>query len=262
MIRKRKAGFTLIELLVVIAVVALLMAILLPALRRAKESAKRTLCSSNCRQTGIAIHMYAQDYDGKMIPLTKPSGTPAPSDQMQAWMAVLAYTPSARIGNEYKPLHLAVLYDLHLIKNPEVFYCPAQPRVREYPIPYYYDFYTGHGQYKWGSQCPTIPGLSGHIYVRTSYNYWTHGKKRLDELSRKPVVVDNLQEWEVIPHRRGASMPQGVSVLFGDGHVSFCVGQDIFDQDLWPRQPGWYNGPGDNREVFEEILRRLEQGHQ
>jgi len=262
MVSKRITGFTLIELLVVISLLALLMAILFPALRMARDAAKRTVCSSNCRQTGLALHMYAENCDGKMIPLMNTGGNAMPSSQMQAWMAVLAYTPSAKVGDKYQPLHLAVLYESHLIENPEVFYCPAQPRLREYPLPYYYDFYTGHGSYQWGSRIPSIPGLSGHVYVRTSYNYWTHGKKRLDEAARKPVLVDNLQEWEVIPHRRGTAAPQGVSALFGDGHISFCVGEDIFDKNLWPCQPGWYNGPGDNRPVFEEILRRIEQSHQ
>jgi prepilin-type N-terminal cleavage/methylation domain-containing protein len=258
----RTWGFTLIELLVVIAITALLMSILFPALQEARQAAKRTLCTSNCRQTGIALHLYAESSGGRVIPMTSPSGKIMSFEAMEPWMSVLAYGPNARIGDRYKPLHLAVLHETGQIQDPKVFYCPAQPRVAEYPFPFYYEFYTGHGSYPWGSQLPTIPGVEGHTYVRTSYNYWTHGKRRLDELARRVVLVDNLQEWEIVPHRRGTSKPQGISALFGDGHARFCTGDDILDEELWPREPGWYNGPGDNRPVFDEILRRLELNHQ
>jgi len=60
-------GFTLIELLVVIAIIAGLLAILVPALRGAREQARRAVCLSNLRQLTIAWIMYADDHDGKLV---------------------------------------------------------------------------------------------------------------------------------------------------------------------------------------------------
>jgi prepilin-type N-terminal cleavage/methylation domain-containing protein/prepilin-type processing-associated H-X9-DG protein len=65
--RRRKRGFTLIELLVVIAIIAVLMAILMPALNRAREQGKRSVCLSNLRQLTMAWIMYADDNDDKLV---------------------------------------------------------------------------------------------------------------------------------------------------------------------------------------------------
>ena len=62
---KKRHAFTLIELLVVIAVIAILLAILMPALRAAKNQAKKTVCSSHVKGLVLSMRMYIDDYEGK-----------------------------------------------------------------------------------------------------------------------------------------------------------------------------------------------------
>jgi prepilin-type N-terminal cleavage/methylation domain-containing protein/prepilin-type processing-associated H-X9-DG protein len=74
--RHPAVAFTLIELLVTVAIIGILTALILPALGRASESGRATVCRGNLHQIGLALQMYVGDNKNLMPTMQdEPNGT-------------------------------------------------------------------------------------------------------------------------------------------------------------------------------------------
>jgi len=197
-------AFTLIELLVVIAIIAILAAIIYPVFARAREKARAAKCLSNLRQIGMAIQLYADDYDEFYPYGADPVDVQCPHiwSMYPQWQAQLASMP----------YYFEILQPY--CRSRELFCCPSDHGFDDVEIA--------------SVHLPTHPSSYGKW--GTSYYYRTElafGRVRLSQVSRPSdthVLADGVGAW----HGERRIRDGRYNLLYADGHTKSAS----FDQYL------------------------------
>jgi prepilin-type N-terminal cleavage/methylation domain-containing protein/prepilin-type processing-associated H-X9-DG protein len=114
-----RSGFTLIELLVVIVIIAILTSLALTGYIGVLDRSRRTACSSNLRQLGAGMMLYAADHDSQL-----PFGPQASAFGMSGGLYTSTGAPTSLITlrqGEFVALGLIFPY----LKEPKCFFCPG-----------------------------------------------------------------------------------------------------------------------------------------
>jgi len=102
--RRVDRGFTLVELLVVIAIIGVLMGLLLPAVQMAREAARRTQCSNNLRQLGLAVLNFESQRGRFPVNRVGPSSNNGQGRNKGYYSWLVDLLPSLEQGNIYDQL--------------------------------------------------------------------------------------------------------------------------------------------------------------
>jgi len=214
-------GFTLIELLVVIAIIAVLMAILMPSLEKARRQGRRIACAGNLKNMGYACVMYSDDYDYQFpyCHMVKISN----SGSYAIW--------NRRDNKDNGFVAHGLLYYHGLIKNPLVFYCPANrdPSIRfgEAHIPGVWQG-VGGGWPETGRVPEDVP--SHQQFVQSHYHYrslWDGHKWRALNSAKDGGGMAFMADVFTDPVRGVQNHHKtGYNVAFADGHSEFVKDED------------------------------------
>jgi prepilin-type N-terminal cleavage/methylation domain-containing protein len=211
--RTRRNAFTLIELLVVISIIALLVAILLPALGKAREQARFTVCKTNLRQQGVALLTYAQDNKGRIVPGEGWNGV-----TIYGYAPGTIWTGAINMGHLLEGKQLPMPTSLS-----HVFYCPSDKQDRYHTIyPPQDNNLNRTFELRWTKKFASTIDM-GYQFRRSldggatvSGNNWKleyFKGPRLDKITKAAVVADWLGPYTYVQHKRL------YNVLWGDGSV-------------------------------------------
>lgn len=193
--KSRSRAFTLVELLVVIAIIGVLVALLLPAVQAAREAARRSQCTNNMRQLGVALLNLESSF--KYMPQS--SGYFPGKDHLQASGSINTPPPESQLSKD-APANLGnILYFLlpqleqqqlymtmdgwtlkyflegKVILPPSVYNCPSETTAGP----------DGHIQPTWFDH----PGWGGGNYVPNvqALNHWWASKQVMGTVGNSGV---------------------------------------------------------------------------
>jgi len=181
---RRRKGFTLIDLLVSIAIIAVLMGIMLPSLKRARVTAYQVVCSSNTRQIGLGLMMYADDY-GSHLPYSRfaqPGETTGPQPDKTVIIR--------DIGGPKDWDGMGLLFGSNYLDAPKVFYCPAHS-----------------GAHGYNRYVPIWNGGTGQIVA--NYQYRGGNLAHATDPLQFSLASDSLRTKSEFNHKVGANVLRG-----------------------------------------------------
>jgi prepilin-type N-terminal cleavage/methylation domain-containing protein/prepilin-type processing-associated H-X9-DG protein len=246
-----RRGFTLIELLTVIAIIGILAAILIPTVSAVRDSARAANCASNLRQIMNAMHLYAEEHEGRFAAPQNDElhtgtggpfgGGPTIPQGVNTWHAYIA--PYAGLEGNIVTLYNSGINWRSASDELTVFHCPSTVN-QIVPLPG-----TNPGRlnphYSYGLNADLPPAV--------------YPGRRNDRRSGLNVTVEDLRapsqtmavmettDWSALYSREigtgYAVIPHGggQNVAFYDGSVRRFTAHQLME-DIRPVDPFWRGG--------------------